>query len=532
MNSTKNHTELRVERAQEADENLGLDVHVLLSGKRLSRNVVYGMAGQVVPFVVGIFAVRLLINYLGTSRFGVLTLIWALIGYFGLFDLGIGRAVTKRMAEKIGEHNSDEIIPLFWTSLVILFSLGVIGGIVLFVASDYLVGSVLKVPPEFVGETLHAFSLTSFAIPIVVATTGLRGTLEARQLFGKTSTIQSGTGIFMLVAPLVVLPFTSSLAWIVFALILGRVLGMGAYGFFCLREVPALRQSMRITKKAFVSLWNFSIWIAITNVVAPVMVYFDRFLIGALLSVSMVAFYTTPFDVVSKLWFVPNGLVAVLFPAFSMSYASNRDRCSRLFTKGFKYALFALLPLVSLVIVFAREALSLWLGEPFALESYRVAQVLAVGILVNSVGYVPSAFLQGIGRPDLTTKLGLLELPFYLVAVYFGAKQFGIVGVAMAWTLRVSLDVPILLYLSKRNLEEIQIPFREMTLAILATAVAGILAWIAIHPFEKLAIVTVLFSAMFLVIWSRLLDTDERQFIHRRWRDLVRVLGLEPQVEE
>jgi O-antigen/teichoic acid export membrane protein len=161
-----------------------------------------------------------------------------------------------------------------------------------------------------------------------------------------------------------------------------------------------------------------------------------------------------------------------------------------------------------------------------------LAQILAIGILVNSIGYIPSAFLQGIGRPDLTTKRGLLELPLYLGAVYLGAKEFGIIGVALAWMLRVFLDVPILLPLSRRNLNKIEIPLKGIVLGVVVIAIAGLLSWIEIKVLEKLMIMVVLFGATFVLVWSKLLQDEERGFIRRRLQDTVKAFRLQPQTKE
>ena len=65
---------------------------------------------------------------------------------------------------------------------------------------------------------------------------------------------------------------------------------------------------------------------AIISLVAPMMVYLDRFMVSALLSVAMVAYYTAPFDVLLRLTVIPGGVAGVLFPAFAVSLAQDRDR--------------------------------------------------------------------------------------------------------------------------------------------------------------------------------------------------------------
>src|SRR5215207_2112075 len=89
--------ELRAEgRAAEAS--------VLLRRRSLRRNAVTNLIGQAVPLLVALLALPVLARSLGADRFGVLSLAWAILGYFSMFDLGLGRAVTKLVAEKIGQE--------------------------------------------------------------------------------------------------------------------------------------------------------------------------------------------------------------------------------------------------------------------------------------------------------------------------------------------------------------------------------------------------------------------------------------------
>src|SRR3546814_13571862 len=67
----------------------------------LKKNTGWNLAGSGVPLLVGLFSVPYLVKNLGVEAFGILTLIWALIGYFSLFDFGLGRALTQQIAKRI-----------------------------------------------------------------------------------------------------------------------------------------------------------------------------------------------------------------------------------------------------------------------------------------------------------------------------------------------------------------------------------------------------------------------------------------------
>ena len=78
------------------------------------------------------------------------------------------------------------------------------------------------------------------------------------------------------------------------------------------------------------------------------------------------------------------------------------------------------------------------------------------GCLPTVSGQLAFAVVQGAGRPDLTAKFHLVELPIYLIALTVLVRHYGIEGAAIAWTLRVALDTdPVvrLLYGTRSSLK-------------------------------------------------------------------------------
>jgi Na+-driven multidrug efflux pump len=72
-----------------------------------------------------------------------------------------------------------------------------------------------------------------------------------------------------------------------------------------------------------------------------------------------------------------------------------------------------------------------------------------VGILANGIAFVPSTFIQAAGRPDITAKLSLVELPLYAVLAFILIQAYGIVGAAIAIDIRFIVDAIALMVLAK-----------------------------------------------------------------------------------
>lgn len=488
----------------------------LTGGRLLARNTVYNLLGQGLPMLVALAAIPLLIQGLGTDRFGVLTLAWILIGYFSLFDLGLGRALTQMIAERLGAGRQGDVAEIARAGLSLMFLLGVVGSVVLLLITPWLVGSVLTIPAPLQRETAASFYLLAFSLPLVISTAGLRGILEAQQRFGLVNALRVPLGVFTFLGPLLVLPFTSSLAAIVASLVVVRGVSWIAHLLLCLDSLRRTRPRTRLDLAIAWPLLRFGGWMTVTNVVSPLMTYLDRFLIGATLSIAAVAYYVTPYEVVTKLWIIPGAVLGVVFPAIASSFLRDRNRSALLFDRAFKFVFLAIFPFVLLAVPLAREGLGIWLGEEFAENSARVLQWLAVGVLVNSVAQVPFTVLQAAGRPDLTAKLHLIELPVYLLAIGWLITWFGVEGAAIAWVARVLVDLVALLFLTQRILPESgPATYRIVwTLALALSTVAAITLPDSLPARMLLLLLT--FAALVPAAWYLFLSSAERALIVRR----------------
>jgi O-antigen/teichoic acid export membrane protein len=251
----------------------------------------------------------------------------------------------------------------------------------------------------------------------------------------------------------------------------------------------------------------------LANVAGPILYYVDRFVIGALFSVKAVAYYSAPFDTIVRLTVVPGAVVGVLFPAFAMSLRNNPGHAGLLLSRGVKYLLITLFPIVLLIVVFAPEGLRLWLGPVFAQNGTPVLRWLAAGVFVNSLAILPFGLIQSAGRPDFTAKLCLAELVPYLTVLWLMSRRFGIEGTAIVWFGRVALEgIVIFLYANKLVLD------RPRFLSKLAIAVAGGLAFLFLATLPasllgKAAFLSLSLVAFSFAVWFWALGPRERTFL-------------------
>ena len=495
----------------------------IIKSSLLARNTLLNFIGQVIPLIVGVFAIPFIVRGLGIERFGILSLAWAILGYFAIFDLGLGRATTKFVAEVLGSRDKKQIPSIVWTAVTFQVILGFIGMFILIIFTPFLVEHVLNIPPKLHEETKTTFYILAFSIPVILVSGSFRGVLEAAQRFDFVNTVKIPVSVLTFIIPLIGVYLKFSLSNIVFLLFMVRLIALVIFVIINLRLIPQLKKFVA-SFAFFPRLFAFGGWITISNIVGPLLVYLDRFFIGSLLSMAAVTYYSTSYEVVTRLWIIPTSLTATLFPAFSSLWSiKNLEKIGILFSRGIKYIVLIQGPIVLVLILFAKDILQIWLGTEFAIESTTVMKILALGVFINSLAHIPYNFLQGLGRPDLTAKFHLIELPVYIGVALFLISRFGIIGAAIAWIIRVTLDTLLLfgatfkIYpLSFNLLTSKEVIRASLGLLIFMCMVYGLKIFMDFFPLViRILIFLGIFILFFWLSWCFILDVSEKSVISR-----------------
>ena len=490
-----------------------------------ARNILLNFLGQIIPLIVGIASMPFVIRELGVEGFGILALAWMLLGYFTIFDLGLGRATTKFISEELGKGSTDEIVSVFWTSCWMNFFLGFIGGLIIAGAASFLAGSVFRISPGLVQTAEVTFYILAVSCPIVLVSSVFRGTLEAAQRFDYVNAVAVISSSLSFLLPVVGLLFGLNIYGIVILLMISRLGSALAYLFLCFRVFPVLREGFTLTIKRMRRLLNFGGWVSVSNLVNPILSYLDRFIIGSIISIAAVAYYTAPYEMVTRLSILPMSFAMTLFPSFSAVNPDIRETMASLYSRSVKFLLILMGPIVVVLIFFARDILSVWLGTQYAEISTIVLQILAIGIFFNSLAQVPYALIQGFGRPDITAKFHLFELLLYIPLTFFLVKSLGIAGGALSWTFRVTFD-SFLLFIASGKFIDLRTFLnnkikQSISIVVLLACIGVVLFFWELILFVRVIIIILTLISFVFVSWKLIFDTKDRELITNAVNHLV-----------
>lgn len=485
----------------------------LIGKKLITKNIIINLLGNIVPMLFIIFSIPYIINSIGKEEFGILSFAWLFLGYFSILDLGIGRATTKLIIDFNSNQNRGEIRSLTWTSIVLLFVFGSLMGSLTLIVVYFALEQILNIPPNLISLTRDTFYIIAFTIPFITGVAAAKGVLEAQQKFLLLNIIKIPSSVLNYVIPVVVAFYSGSLALTVLLLAITRVLLFFIHSHYSFKGLGEDTGKISFQLKHVVKLVRYGGWLTVSNIIGPIMVYFDRFIVGSILTLTLLAYYTTPYEIVTKLTIIAGSVSAVLFPVFANLFANDRDRMIDFYNKSVKGMSLLLFPVTVFISVFASDILLLWLGADFAEQSSTVMLLLSAGVFLNCVSAIPYTAIQAFNRPDLTAKVHLIQLPLYLIALYFLATHFDINGVAIVWAVRNLVDLIIftlLFYRLNRSHQKNQLYlfFASFSLVIGAFFLCLLFQYYVLWC--KIVLFTSISTVFITAFWKKWLNSEER----------------------
>jgi len=410
----------------------------------LIKHSIYNLAGFVIPTIVAIPSLGILARTLGTESFGLFTLAFAVVGYASIFDAGLTRAVIREIS--IFRDDLQERKNIISTATITVAILGLFAAMLIFLSVNKI-GGFLNVSNDLITNFEKSFKLLSLAVPVFLVNQIWLASLEGLERFANINIQRTLTSSALAILPALFAYYNQTLYSAILGLVIGRIGSLIVSFFFSYKLI--ISSGLRFNLKTLQRLIMFGGWITISNIISPVMVYFDRFVISHVLGASKVAFYTAPSEAIARLLNIPAALSRALFPKLSNnSLTADKAKLERL---SFYLMLAACLPIVIVGFIFANTIMTVWMGPTYAGEPATILRILLIGFIFNALAQIPFSKIQAAGYAKITATLHMFELIPYLVALYYLTNHFSLIGTAIAWTLRVSLDFLALYILSRKK---------------------------------------------------------------------------------
>ena len=161
-----------------------------MSRRPLRRNFIVNLLYPSVRIAVAFVTIPIYLRHVGEARYGVISIVWILLGLFGFLDLGLSRAVTNALA-KLRDAPQAERARVLLTTFGLNLGIGLVGGAVLYVFGGLLLKHFISVPAALSPEVSQSLPWIACLLPLTLVSSAAAGALDSRELFLLVNLIQT-----------------------------------------------------------------------------------------------------------------------------------------------------------------------------------------------------------------------------------------------------------------------------------------------------------------------------------------------------
>lgn len=378
-----------------------------------------------------------LISKLGQSEYGLYSLVSSIIGYLTVLDLGFGNAIIVHTAKyhTTGEKEKEQTLHgMFNIIYIIIGIVAGLAGVILSIFGNSIFGSTMtseeiqKMKIMLLILSLNLFLTFSFSIysSIIAA--------NEKFIFQKTLTIISTIIRPLLMIPILFMGFKSIALCIIITITNIAVL-ISNY-IFCRKKLNVKIKFKGFDKNLFKTIFSFSIWIFITQIVDKINWSADQFILGAVSGTKEVSIYSIAATINTLFINTSTAISNVFLPKISgmiANKATSKELTEEMIRVGRLQFYIVFLVLIA-YILFGKQFIQLWVGEDFT-ESYYVGLCLIIPAFFALIQNLGLSIMQAMNKYKFKAISTFIMSFFNILISYFLAKQFNAVGAALGTTI-------------------------------------------------------------------------------------------------
>jgi O-antigen/teichoic acid export membrane protein len=374
------------------------------------------------------------------TAYGIWILAVSTVSYLNLLDMGLRSAVirfvSKAEAQGKLEDATSAIGAALWVRVLISCGVAVLS-IVLALAFPHL----FHIP----GDLRHAAQITVLMCALGVAFTLVSGVFGA---------VLAATNRFDILSAISALQTVARAGGVVLILLSGRGLvslaywevtiallsGIATCGM-ALKTFPPCRVRIAKPDMAVLKLiWNYSLTTFIMIIATQIVMNTDNIVVGAFVSVAMVAFYSIGGSLMSYSWQVVSAVSTTFTPLASGLEASGKmDDLRRLLLRGTQATMGIALPISVALTLRGKTFIGLWMGPQYSEISGTVLQILLISQFLGIANGTAGSIMMAIDKHKPVAKWAVIEAALNLGLSILLVKTIGIYGVAWGTSLAMIL---------------------------------------------------------------------------------------------
>ena len=408
--------------------------------ERLTRNLGYSWAGQIVFIVAGFVMPRTVDHTLGQAGLGVWDFGWSIVSYFGLAQLGIDASVNKHVAEHRAAGDAAALrrttSSVLAVQIVVALFVFLLAGLASW-AVPWLIKSDLV---ALVGEARYVVFCLGTCMALQIGFNTFGGVITGCHRWDLHNLIESG-------AYAVIVMFMQAALWLGYGLRgMATVYLVGVLLTEILRTLVAHRvcadlevRPRHVSREAALRMSAFGGKVFVWAIAGRLLYQTNNVILAKVMGPASLALYARPLALVLMVGTFVTKLASMLTPIASQMGASGDEaRLRELLVDTSRYCAYLALPPLAFLAISGGSVLKLWMGADYAAAA-PVLTVLALGHLLTYVHRPMASILVGIDKHGRSALASLAGAIASVVICVVTVRVWGMGLQGAAWAIAIPL---------------------------------------------------------------------------------------------
>jgi O-antigen/teichoic acid export membrane protein len=402
----------------------------------LKRNLIANFAGSAWSGLLSLAVLPWCLRLMGVEAFGLVGIFATLLTLLLPFEAGLGTALSRDLAGAVGRAEGETNAQVVRTLELVHWSFAGVSGVLVALLAPLIAHHWVK-PAVLTTQTVQtAVLIMGLVIAVQWPQSLYSGGLVGLQRQVVLNVINAVMGTIRSVGSVLVLMFVSRtiVAYFVWQII-ASALQTGTLAFVLWHAIGERPPRPWFRRDVLIRLRPFLMGMTFTTVMVLLTTQIDKVILSRTLSLAIFGYYMLANTVASNLLRFVAPVQQAFFPQFAdLAARGDEARMAVLYHRMAQMLAVLTVPLALLVVLFAREALYVWTGDPAtAARTAPIVVLLMFGTMLNTLMYPPYTLQIANGWTSLilgyTAVTTVVLVPALITLTYLR----GALGAASVW---------------------------------------------------------------------------------------------------
>ena len=487
--------------------------------------VILSYAVIALNMIVGVVYTPFLIRMLGQSEYGLYSIIYSVMSYLTIMDMGFGNAIviyTSRYINQGDKEKQDKLHGMFFAIYCVIGVIATIIGLILFFNVNNLFESTMT--DTELSEAKVMMLILTFNLAITFPLSIFGNILTAHEKFIVSKVIKI---IQILLQPMMMIPLLflgyKAIAMVV-VLTITNIICLVLNAIVCFKSLNVKLKFKGFDFKLLKEIFAYSFYIFLNAIIDKVNWSLDQFVLGAVSGTVATAVYSVAGKLNSMYMNFSTAISNVMLP--KVTKMEDSKVTNKAFTDIFiqtgriQYLLMALI--ITGFVLFGQVFINWWAGEGYE-DAYIIACILMIPITVPLIQNIGLSILQAKNLYKYRTIIFLVIAILNVAMSIPLAKIYGGIGAAIATSISLILGQGIILniYYHKKvgiNMIEFWKNIIRMSIPMILAIMFGIILnrLIVLDSILILVLKIMIYTTVYcILVWFFSMNEYERSLIRK-----------------